>query len=160
LQVGEITARVLEQRALVDHRQLQVRVGVVDRLPARLRDCHERECDRAERQRRARPGVCPSRSRNDTAQVGRTRKKRGDREREHECRLDEHRQGEIAARPHQREAIACVPRREHDGEPRESKEPDEQERVVADPQLGATDAGGTTSTAAVTAAATTDGAKR
>ena len=45
LQVGEVAARVLEQRPLVDHRQLEVRVGVVDRLPAGLGDDDERERD-------------------------------------------------------------------------------------------------------------------
>ena len=53
LEIGEVAPGVLEQRPLVDHRQLEVRVGVVDRLAPRLGDDDERE----RRRRRARaPG--------------------------------------------------------------------------------------------------------
>ena len=50
LEIRQVAARVLEQRPLVDHRQLEMRVGVVDRLATRLRDDDEREA----RPRRAR----------------------------------------------------------------------------------------------------------
>ena len=50
LQIGEVAAGVFEQRALVDHRQLEVRVGVVDRLPPGLGDDDQRERDRARAQ--------------------------------------------------------------------------------------------------------------
>ena len=43
LQKREVAAGVLEQRALVDHRQLEVGVGVVHRLTPRLRDDDEQE---------------------------------------------------------------------------------------------------------------------
>ena len=55
LQKREVAAGVLEQRPLVDHRQLEVRVGVVDRLPARLRDDHEQE----RQQREGLRGIAP-----------------------------------------------------------------------------------------------------
>ena len=86
---------------------------------------------------------------------------RSDREREHERRLDEDRHGEITARAHQREAIARVPRRER----RRRSVPERAARSTRTrrgrcPSSGRPTAAGTTSTAAVTAAATTDGARR
>ena len=50
LQEREIAPAVLEHRPLVDHRQLEVRVGVVERLPPGLGEDDEREPDRAERE--------------------------------------------------------------------------------------------------------------
>ena len=55
LQVREVAAGVLEQRPLVDHRELEVGVGVVDRLAPGLDEDHERERDRAAPVRRACP---------------------------------------------------------------------------------------------------------
>ena len=64
---------------------------------------------------------------------------------------------EVAARAHQREAVRDVPRGGGDGEAREREQPGERERVVADAQLGRRRATGTSSTAAATLAAATDG---
>ncbi len=61
LQQGEVAAAVLEQQALVNHRQLQVRVRVVDRLPPGLRQDDEREPERGQAERGARPGITPRR---------------------------------------------------------------------------------------------------
>ena len=51
---GEVAAGVLEQRALVDHRQLEVGVGVVDRLAAGLDQDDQREGEQARTSGRAR----------------------------------------------------------------------------------------------------------
>ena len=88
LQVGEVAAGVLEQRPFVDHRQLEMGVGVVDRLSPGLGDDDKRERDRGERRapgstRRpppAVPAIIP-------LQVRRAGDERGDGEREHERRL-------------------------------------------------------------------------
>ena len=105
----EVAAGVLEQRALVDHRQLEVRVGVVDGLAAGLGDHDERERDRAERERRARPDLGPGGAGDHPAQVGRRRRRAPQREREDERRLDEDRERQVAARAHQREAVRRRP---------------------------------------------------
>ena len=54
LKVGEVTPGVLKQRPLVDHRQLQVGVRVIDRLATGLDQHHEQERDRAAPVRRPR----------------------------------------------------------------------------------------------------------
>ena len=91
LQEREVAAAVLEQRPLVDHRQLEVRVRVVDRLAARLGDDDGGERDRGERERRRRPGARAGRARDHADQVGRARNERRDREREDQADLDEDR---------------------------------------------------------------------
>ena len=48
-----VAAGELEHRPFVDHRQLEVRVGVVDRLSSRLGDDDERERNGGERRARA-----------------------------------------------------------------------------------------------------------
>ena len=52
LQKREVASTVLEQRPLVDHGQLEVRVGVVDGLAAGLGEDDERESDGSERKAR------------------------------------------------------------------------------------------------------------
>ena len=133
LQVREVAAGVLEQRPLVDHRQLEVRVGVVDRLAAGLGDDDEREGDRAERERRARPDGRPG-GPGDDRRAGRSSPvtSAGDGEREDERRLDEHRDRQVAARAHQREAVRDVPGGGGEREARQREQPGEGERVVAD----------------------------
>ena len=71
LQVGEVATAVLEQRAFVDHRQLEVRVRVVDRLASRLGEHDEREPDRTERETRRRPDGAPRCARDHSCEVGR-----------------------------------------------------------------------------------------
>jgi hypothetical protein len=132
LQIGEVTARVLEQRAFVDHRQLEVRVRVVDRLATGLRQDDERERDRGQRQRRARPHLRPRGGGYDARQVGRACHERRDRKRQDERRLDERRDREVPAGAHQREAVRHVPRRRREREARKRQQPEQRQRVVTD----------------------------
>ena len=132
LQVDEIAARILEQRPFVDHRQLEVGVRVVHRLPPGLGDRYEREGQRAESERRGRPGLRACRRVDDPAQVGRARDERRDRERQHEGGFDKHREGEIATRAHESEAVRDIPGRGRDGEAREREEAQQHERVVTE----------------------------
>ncbi len=120
----------------MDHRQLEVRVGVVDRLPSRLGHQDERERERAEGESRARPGGRACRPRDHQDEVRGARDERRDGEREHERRFDEDGDREVAARSHQREPVRDVPGRRGDGEPREREEPGEHERVAADAEVG------------------------
>ena len=144
----------------MDHRQLEVRVGVVDRLPPRLGDDDEREGDGAESERRVRPDRRARRSGDHPGEARRPRDERADREREHERRLGRDGDGQVAARAHQREAVRDVPRRGGDGEAREREQAGEDEHVAADAEPGARPATGTSSTAAATLDATTAGAQR
>ena len=132
----QVSTRVLEQRALVDHRQLEVGVGVVDRLPARLGDHDQRERDGAERERRSRPGERARGSRDHPPQIGRAGHERSDGEREHERRLGEDREREVAARALQGEAVRDVPRRGAGGEPREREQAGEHESIVTYAEVG------------------------
>ena len=52
VQERKIAAAVLEHGPFVDHRQLEVRVRIVERLPARLGEDDEREPHRTEREAR------------------------------------------------------------------------------------------------------------
>ena len=132
LEVGLVAAGVLEHRPLVDHRQLEVRVRVVDGLPAGLGDDDEREGDGSEGERRRRPRVAAGRARDHAAEVGRAGDERRDGQGEDERRFDEHRQRQVAARALEREAVRRVPGRHADGESREREQAREHERVVAD----------------------------
>ncbi len=134
LEVGEVAAGVFEHWAFVDHRQLQMGVGVVDRLTSRFGDDDERERDGSERQSRCPPHMGARGPGDDAAQVSRSADKRADGERQHECRLDEHRQRQVAARAHQREAVRDIPRAGCGRETREREQSEEHERVVAEPQ--------------------------
>ena len=78
VQKREIAAGVLEQRPLVDHRQLEMRVGVVDRLAAGLDEDHEHERQRAAPVRRRAPDVPAGRRDAHRQQVGAVRGKRRD----------------------------------------------------------------------------------
>ncbi len=53
----------------MDHRQLEVRVGVVDRLPTGLGNHDERERHGRERERRGRPGLAARRAGDDAREV-------------------------------------------------------------------------------------------
>ena len=118
LEQRKIAARVLEQRAFVDHRQLEMRVRVVDRLAPRLGDHDKRERDRTECQCWVGPCGRASRPRDHLHEVGGAGDKRGDGERQHERRLKEHGDREVAAGAHQRKPVGHLPRRRGDGEPR------------------------------------------
>ena len=136
LQEREIAAGVLEQRPFVDHRQLEVGVGIVDRLPAGLGDDDEQE----RQQREGLGGVAPdARARaggGHSAQVGGRAGQRGAREGEHERGLHGHADGEVAARALQREPVPGVPGRRRQREAREREQAEQDERVVPDRPAG------------------------
>jgi hypothetical protein len=116
----------------VNHRQLEVRVRVVDRLAPGFGDGDEGESDCAERQCRAPPDVRACRRRDDAPQIRRAGNERRDGDREHERRVDEDGERQVAARTHQREAAADVPGGCGDDESRQGEHADERERVVAE----------------------------
>ena len=89
LQVGEVAAGVLEQRALVHHRQLEVGVGVVDRLAAGLGQHDEPERERRRPVRRLAP-TSPGRAgrRAQREQVGARPGEREEHEHQQQHRLD------------------------------------------------------------------------
>ena len=134
LEVREVASGVLEQRAFMDHRQLEMRVGIVDRLAARLGDDDECERERPERERGVRPHGTPGRRGDDAREVGGGRDECRDCKRKNERRLDEHRERQVAARSHEREPVRRVPRGGGDGEARKREHPHEHERVVTEAQ--------------------------
>ena len=82
------------------------------------------------------PGVRAGRSRDHSAEIGRTRNERCHSEGEDERSLHEHRQREIATRSLEREPVGRVPCRDADREPRERKQAGEHERVLAHAEPG------------------------
>ena len=133
VQVGEVAPGVLQQRALVDHRQLEVRVRVVDRLAPGLDEHDEREGQRSAPVRRLGPDVAAGRRAGHRHEVGAGSGQRGDEQGEHEQGLAEHGEREIARGAHQRESVARVPCGGRHREARERQQPDEHERIVAQP---------------------------
>ena len=125
-------ARGLEQHALVDHRQLEVRVRVVDRLVAGLGDGDDRERGGGEQERRGE--AAPARGGavgRDRAQVGRSRGRDARRRaRAASARLDERRDGDLAAGAHAPERAAGVERGERQHEPREREQAEDDEQVA------------------------------
>ena len=117
LQERQVASGVLEQRPFVDHRQLEMGVGVVDWLATGLGDDHESERHRGETERGVRPDGRARCARDHRGQVRRAGNERGDRRREHERHLGEDRDHQVAARAHQRKAVRDVPRCCCDGEP-------------------------------------------
>ena len=161
LQEREVASGVLEQRAFVDHRQLEVGVGVVDRLPSRLGDDDQRERDRAERERGTRPDAGPGGAA-DHASRDRSCPRRARRRRATSTSVASTKTEivELAARAHQREPVRDVPGRRGDGEARQREEPGERERVVSDAESGALRRQGRAGQRPRALAATTAGAKR
>ena len=136
LEERQVASAVLEHGAFVDHRELEVRVRVVDRLAPCLRDDDECKGGGAQRERRARPGVSPGGAGDDTTEVGRSGHERRDREREHQRRLHEHGEREVSARSLQGEAVGFVPGGGRDGEAGERQQSREREGVVPEAPAG------------------------
>ena len=161
LEQGQVAAGVLEHGPFVDHRQLEVRVGVVDRLPSRLGDHDEREGDGAERRapgssrRGRRP--CPRRSR-----AGRSCRRRAPRPRAR-ARAPPRRTPTASGRgslpgARSRWRRPRPPRRPRTGRARAGRPA--RARRGRRPSPGAASATGTSRIAAPSAAATSSGASR
>ncbi len=116
----------------MDHRQLEVGVGVVDRLAAGLDEDHQREGDRAAPVRGRAPDVLAAGRGDHRAQVGAVRRQRGDQQSKRQQCLAEDRDRQITRGSHQREAAARVPRGGGEREAREREQADQDERVVAE----------------------------
>ena len=135
LQVSEVAAAVLEQRALVDHGQLEVRVRVVDGLATGLGEDDERETDCAEREPRRRPDRAPRCPCDHSREVGRPGDQSCDGEGQHEGRLGEHADREVTARSHEREPVRRIPGRGPESEACECEEAAEREHAVPDAEI-------------------------
>ena len=132
LQKREVAARILEQRALVDHRQLEMCVWVIDRLAPGLHEDDEHECDQATPVRRPAPDVATGRRGAHRRQIGAVGGQGRDGKWKEKQGLAEHRDHQLTHRSHQREAVTGVRRRRGQDEPGEREHPDEHERIVAE----------------------------
>ena len=129
-QDGQPAARGLEQHPLVDHRQLEVRVRVVDRLVPRLGHGDDGERRGAQQQRRREPAAAGGRpGAGDHAQVRGARRQGGTREGEQERRLHERRDRDLAAAAHAAERAAGVEGAQRQDEAREGQEADDHQQV-------------------------------
>ena len=137
LEEREVAAGVLEQRALVDHRQLEVGVGVVDRLASRLGDDDEREGDGSRAPARGRPDARsrPSRRR---CRAGRSCPRRARRRRARARASPRRRPTIVRSRlaPISENPFATSHAAAATAKRASASRPASDERVVADAQIG------------------------